>query len=79
MTHYLVYIMFRSGKEGYFQNVEDRSIHFETDEPTIHSSSFVKSNYYLAPTYERALSKAKWLCKEFHSIVGRTEIIKWRD
>ena len=30
---------------------------------------------YMAPTHSIALSKAKWLRREFANIVGRTEII----
>ena len=81
MTYYLIYIMFRNGHEGYFTEVDDRTVRWTDTEPGEYTYDpyYVKNHYYTAPTYERALSKAKWLCKEFRSIVGRTEIIKWRE
>ena len=73
MTDYLIYVMFRHGHEGYLTYVEGRTVHWTDDEPGYHLNG-----HYRAPTYERALSKAKWLCKEFRGIVGRTEIVKWK-
>ena len=67
---YSIYIMFRNGCEGYFTKVEDGVVHYwSVDEPTYNSE------HYYATTYDRALSKAKWLCKTFRC-VGRTEIVK---
>ena len=64
---YYIYILFRNGEEGYFYKVEDGVVRY--------FSEYVSGCCYHAPNYERALAKAKWLCKTFRC-VGRTEIVK---
>ena len=63
---FAIYILFRDGDEGYFNGLS-----------AYDEIKYTKDNTrcYMAPTHSIALSKAKWLRREFANIVGRTEII----